>query len=269
MDALDLILKPDETEPGTAEVYVDGTVDGRPYRFLLDTGAARSSIVADDYTLTFPSIEKHDSSGVFAASSADVITVPGLAVGPIARREFTLVRAPVDSPGTNTLIGMDLLKDFRCRFLFDENRVLLENSAAPAAHPALQALFLDAKAHPYVDVQFGAATAHAVWDTGASLTVVDLAFIRRHPEAFQESGTSTGTDATGTSVETPMFDMAATVIGGATFPPVRVAGVELSPVNATIQTPMDLILGYNILSRAHWLFDFPRRQWAITKPPGE
>ena len=28
---------------------------------------------------------------------------------------------------------------------------------------------------------------------------------------------------------------------------------------------MDLILGYNTLSQANWLFDFPRRQWAITQ----
>ena len=88
-----LILKPDETEPGSAEIYVDGHIDGRPYRFLLDTGAARSSVLADEYTLTFPSAEKHASSGVFAASSADVITVPGITVGPIARQDFSLVRA--------------------------------------------------------------------------------------------------------------------------------------------------------------------------------
>jgi hypothetical protein len=31
---------------------------------------------------------------------------------------------------------------------------------------------------------------------------------------------------------------------------------------------MDLILGYNTLRQANWLFDFPRRRWAISKRLG-
>jgi len=27
----------------------------------------------------------------------------------------------------------------------------------------------------------------------------------------------------------------------------------------------DLILGYSTLSKANWLFDFPRKKWAISK----
>ena len=128
---------------------------------------------------------------------------------------------------------MDLLKDYRCHFLFDANRLVVDQDAAPK--PGVQRwkpLFLDTRAHPYVDVQFGvgAATAHAVWDTGASLTVVDMAI---HPASTRSTsrqiGTSIGDDATGTPQETPMFTMAATVIGGRTFAPGRVAGVDLVP----------------------------------------
>ena len=59
--------------------------------------------------------------------------------------------------------------------------------------------------------------------------------------------------------------MSPTLIGGCWFPPVRVAGVDLSQVNATVELPMDLILGYNVLSKASWLMDFPTRRWAISK----
>ena len=68
---------------------------------------------------------------------------------------------------------------------------------------------LDAKAHPYVPVDFGPVQGSAVWDSGASLTVVDKGFIARHPAFFEPAGESTGTDATGTRVTTPMFTMAA------------------------------------------------------------
>ena len=266
MDALELIVIPDETEPGSAEVYVDGTIDGRPYRFLLDTGAARSCVIADEYTAALPSIEKHDSSGVFAASSEDVITVPSLTVGPITRQDFTLVRAPADSPGTPTLIGMDLLKDYRCHFLFDANRVLLERGGEPEAHPAPQALFLDSRAHPYVDVQFGPATAHAVWDTGAES---DRGRHGIHPAASRLLPGDPAPRPGRTPPERPWKHRCSTwwraVIGDTPFSAQRVAGVDLSRINTTIEHRMDLILGYNHLRQANWLFDFPRKQWGIKK----
>jgi len=52
------------------------------------------------------------------------------------------------------------------------------------------------------------------------------------------------------------------------FPPHRVAGVDLSHVNSTIEVRMDMILGYGTLRKANWLFDFPRKRWAITKRLG-
>src|SRR5438093_11227110 len=66
MSGFDLIIKPDEEDAEAAEVLVDGTIGGYKYRFLLDTGAARTRVIFDDYTSTFDCIEKSDSSGVFA-----------------------------------------------------------------------------------------------------------------------------------------------------------------------------------------------------------
>ncbi|MEO8397761.1 MAG: aspartyl protease family protein [Chloroflexota bacterium] len=266
MGAFSLIIKPDADEAEAAEIYVDGRIGGRAYRFLLDTGAGKSSVVSDDYTSTFDSAEKHHSSGVFAKSSEDLITVPSIEVGSISRENFTLVRAaPI--PGAaerSSLIGMDLLKDFRLHLFFDQARVSVDEDAG-APDYAVQDLMLDDRFHPYVEVQFEAASAKAVWDTGASLTIVDMAFVKKHPGAFQEVGQSTGTDATGAQMETPMFVMAATTIGGCEFPSHRAAGVDLSAVNAMLDVPMDIILGYSTLRQANWLFDFPRRKWAVTK----
>ena len=100
-----------------------------------------------------------------------------------------------------------------------------------------QTLILDDRFHPYVEVYCGEHKASAVWDTGAGITVVDIAFIADHPDLFQEAGASTGTDATGLQVETPMFMMAASMIGMTAFPACKVAGVDLSRLNASISIP--------------------------------
>lgn len=269
MSELELIIQPDADEPEAAEVLVDGRVGDRVYRFLLDTGAARTNLLRDDYTAAFESVGTNASSGVFAPATDDLILVPSIEVGSMTRRDFTAARAADRQPGVRNLIGMDLLKDYRLHFLFDRNRVLVNPQDSDETGYRWQDVRFDSRFHPYVDVSFSAVTAHAVWDTGASLTVADTNFIARHPALFQAAGQSTGTDSTGAQVETPMFIMTATVIGGCAFPPRRVAGVDLSQVNAHIEIPMDLILGYSTIYRANWLFDFPRRRWVITKQPGD
>ncbi len=262
MDELELIIVPDDDEAGAAQVFVDGLIDGKPYRFLLDSGAARSAVIADDYTTRLAVTESDKSSGVFKAHSADLVVVPSLTLGSINRHDFSMVRAPAN-PHVTALIGMDLLKDYCCHFRFADNRLLL-SGAPPATAVDWLPLLMDARHHPYLDLRFGVRTAQAVWDTGASLTVVDLGFIRQYPALFEPAGQSSGTDSTGAQLQTPMYTMAASTIERYALPPLRVAGVDLSAVNATIEIPMDAILGYNVLRRANWLFDFPRQRWTIT-----
>jgi hypothetical protein len=171
-------------------------------------------------------------------------------------------------PAVRNLLGMDLLKTFQCHFLFDEARVLLGTGEEAPTGAQLLPLTLGSKSHPYLDVQWETATASAVWDSGAGITVVDAALIARYPALFSSAGQSTGTDATGARQETPMYRMVGPTIGGVRFPALRVAAVDLAPVNARIDIPMDLVLGYNALRHAHWWFDFPGRHWAITKVIG-
>ena len=159
MSGFPLILKPDEEEAEGAEIFVDGKIGGRAYRFLLDTGAAKTSVLPDEYTSTFSSSETHHSSGVFAQSSEDLITVPSIEVGPILKKNFTVVRSATNGTGKGSLIGMDLLKDFRCHFLFDQARVLIDEEDESGTDYPILALLLDQRFHPYVDVQFGTSLA--------------------------------------------------------------------------------------------------------------
>lgn len=265
MGTIPLIIQPDPDEAEAAELFVEGLLDGMPYRFLLDTGAAKTRVLWDLYTSSFESVGQHFSSGVFAGSSNEVITIPRIEVGPIAANDFTVVRVNGDTQGMTHLIGMDLLQAYHCHFLFDENRVVVDgDDPSDPAYP-FQSLLTDEKFHPYVKMHFGPSPANAVWDTGASITIVDMAFVQKHPDLFLEVGGSTGTDSTGASMDTPMYIMAPTRIGEMLFPYHRVAGVDLSQVNSMIDIPMDLILGYSTLRHANWLFDFPRKRWAITK----
>lgn len=265
MNGFNLIIKPDEDDIDAAEVYVDGIIDGRKYRFILDTGAAKTFVQFDEYTSKFNSIQKNNSSGVFADIKDDLITVPYIKLGPISKSDFILARSSQNYSKIQNLIGMDLLKNFCLHFLFDENRVLVDSSKGINYYKNAQELILGEKFHPYIEVQFKELKATAVWDTGAGITVVNIKFIKKNPSFFEEIGKSKGTDSTGAKLETPMFTMQKIVIDNIEFPSHVVAGVDLSHINSTTEIPMDLILGYSTISKANWIFDFPNKKWAILK----
>jgi hypothetical protein len=160
---------------------------------------------------------------------------------------------------------MDLLADHRLHLLVSERRVAVDPPSEPAGED--QALVLDRSKHPYVEVRLGGAVASAVFDTGAGITVVDLALARRNPGHFREVGVSRGTDATGATRETPTLLMTEAGIGGRAFPPHVVAGADLSHVNAGVEPPTELVLGYSTLALADWWLDFPGRRWKVTRRP--
>jgi hypothetical protein len=100
-----LIIEPDLDDPDCAETLVDGTVAGRAYRFLLATGAARTQLVADEFTAGLISRAQHRSSGVFAASTNPLVMAPDLAVGPLAATTLAVERVDAAQPGAQNLLG--------------------------------------------------------------------------------------------------------------------------------------------------------------------
>jgi predicted aspartyl protease len=269
MPHLPLIVIPDPDEPEAAEIYVDGAINERPYRFLLDTGAAATSVAADEYLADLETVGQQRSSGVFSAISNDLIQVSTLAIGSITRQNLIIGRLNAMDRGRGTLLGMDVLRHHRLHFRFNEAIVSVDDPV-PTEHFSLQPIKFDSKFHAYIDVSFDGndvqgVVASVVWDTGASLTVVNLDFAHQHPHCFAPDGSSTGTDASGTSVQTPMFIMSSARINGVMFPPHRVAAVDLGDVNRMIEKPMDMIMGYSTYRHADWLFDFPNAEWALTR----
>jgi hypothetical protein len=262
MRQVPLIIEPDPDDPGCAAVLVDGTVAGRPYRFVLDTGAARTQLEADEYTAALATAAGDVSFGALGGHQADpVVTVTDVIIGPLRAGTLEVTRVPGGGPAQRNVLGMDVLGRYACHFRLDAG--VLELETDPSAR-ADQELLVGPRGHPYVDVHWPGVTAQACWDTGAGATLVDRAFWLAHPELFEQIGTSTGTDSSGTQAQTPLLRMAGPVIGHRAFTGHSAVAVDLSGVNAGLECPMDLILGYPTLRQADWLFDFPAKRWALT-----
>ena len=262
MQDIPLIIALDPDEPEAAEVLIDGTVDGHSRRFLLDTGAARSQLLTDPHTAGLATVSTEASYGAVAETSNELVCISELTVGPLHAQDLEVVRVAAEQPGARDLLGMDILTSACCRFDLAHHQLRIEASPHPDAGLPL---ITDERKHCYVELDWIDAQAQACFDTGAGLTIVNQAFIDKHPRLFEPAGTSTGTDATGASFEAPVFLMAGPVIGGTQFAAHTVAAIDLAPVNATLDLPMDLILGYPTIRQASWLFDFPARRWSLRR----
>lgn len=260
MNDIELLIKFDDETRETASIYIEGNVNEVNCQFLLDTGCAKTVLTQNEFSAQFKSIGSQISSGVFGRSEYELIELDSLTVGPIQERNLVISRAMKGGIDRN-LLGMDVLKNYRLFFRIEDAKVETQNR--DISDIKVNPLFLDEGGIPYVDVKCGDAIGKAVWDTGAGVTLVDINFINRNQGNFEKVGTSSGTDSTGTSNETPTYKMKQVKIGGLDFRPHTVVGLDLSHVNSKIDHPFDFLLGYSTIRQANWFFDFPGKSWGL------
>lgn len=267
---LPLHVVEDPDEPGAAAVLVDLDVGGSPRRFLFDTGAARGRVGWDaaDPVLTAASA----SAGAGALGSSEtkthVVVVPTLRIGegPSALRSDDVVMevASEAAPGPADILGLEVIAGHRWDVRFSTRTLTIDADAdAENADADERPLVLSSAGHPHVNVTWDDVTALAVWDSGAGVTVVDVAFASRHPTLFTPLRNSRGHDSHGNTADTAMVTMAACVIGGRHFAPSLAALAPIAGIQPPGEPAFDLILGYPLLAQADWRIDLRQGTWSF------
>jgi hypothetical protein len=256
-------LRDDPDEPGAAEVYVVATVAARHYRLMLDTGGARSTLPLDDLTATFARVDADDEPGrgALGAASADTgrVVVPSIALGPVEVRDLVVDLAP-DGSHAPTILGLDVLRGHRLELRLADVMLGIDTDGHVDAERPLP---LSSRSHPHVVVEWGDVEATALFDTGASVSVVDAAFAAEHPELLEPLPASTGTDAAGNRAEMPMARMAACEVGGRRFDASLAVVVPIRGIQRAGDPDFDLVLGVPVIRQANWIIDLARGVWGF------
>jgi hypothetical protein len=256
-------LRDDPDEAGATEAYVVATVAGRAYRLILDTGGARSTLPLDDLTGTFARVDVDDEPGrgALGPASPDTgrVVVPSIALGPLEVRGLVVDLAPEGSDAP-TILGLDVLRGHRLELRLAGAMLGIDTDAPVDAERPLP---LSSRSHPHVVVGWGDVEATALFDTGASVTVVDAAFVAEHPGLLEPLPASTGTDAAGNRAETPMAWMAACEVGGRRFDASLATVVPIRGIQRAGDRDFDLVLGVPVIRRADWIIDLARGVWGF------
>lgn len=256
-------LRDDPDEPGAAELWVTAEVGGRCYDVVLDTGGARSTLPWDEFTAGFAPayLDDERGGGVFGPAALGTLRVvaPTIALGSIIAHDVVVDLAPPDS-AVPSILGLDVLGG-HCLELRPFDGTLGINSGTPA--DAERPLSHSSRSHPHIVVSWGAVEATALFDTGASVTVVDAGFADDHPGLFEPLRQSVSIDAAGSYAETSMAQMAACEIGGRRFAASLAVVVPIRGIQRPGDPGFDVILGVPVIRQANWIIDLSRGVWGF------
>ncbi|WP_165310868.1 aspartyl protease family protein [Microbacterium protaetiae] len=248
-------------DPGSALLFVTASVGGVAEEFLLDTGASRSSIRRSERTDAW-AVDAADpgSHGVFgAAAHTRHARVPTITLGTIEIHDLVVDVSDDDAPAG--ILGLDVLRGHRVGVRLSAQVLQLDEQAAI---DRWRPLTMSSRGHSLVEVEWEDAAALAIWDTGASTTVVDADLAAAHPRVFAPTGaTGTGTDAYGHQGETAELRMAPAHIGERRFSATTAATAPLAGLARAGDPPFTMIIGYPLIAQADWVFDLRARMWGF------
>lgn len=161
--------------------------------------------------------------------------------------------------GEDGQLGMDVLAHHRLHLDLDGGRLGMDEQG-PVGD--VHALAVGPAGHPHLRLRWGHVRGYAVLDTGASVTVVDTGFARRHPHLLAPLGAWQGTDAAGLTQEGQIWNLSGPSIEDLQFAAHTAAVVDLGFVNAAATEPVDLIVGYPLLRQATWTLSVADGAWS-------
>lgn len=253
----------DDLEPASVQLIADGTANGEPVRFTVDSGARTSTVPRVGAISALDVVGRSTGHGASGTSPGDeVVVIDELIIGDLTTTDVTASRV---DPARQSLLGMNVLGAHRCHFRFSADRLELDGPVELGG--ADHELFRHVNGSPLVDIEFetesGTLKTQALWDTGASLTVIDAAFARAHPELIDAGDELSGFDSGGVAVSGSRAILAACRIGGQSFDSSVCVVIDLGALNATLESPLSIIIGMPLASSADWLFDFVDNRWRV------
>lgn len=256
-----LEIEYDDESKVSANTLVQAKINGEAQQFILDTGCRTTSLYASEFSNQLPKVGSNESSGAVGTEVFDLVQIKEFEFGPIKKTGLAISRA--NSPLIHkNLLGMDILKG--SRFLMSHKNQSLEFSP-DLKFQKLEEIFPDPRGHqPFINIKLNDLPQKVLWDSGAGITLVDLAFVNSHPEFFKITGESTGTDSTGNQVVTPQYQVQSLEIAGQVFDPHEIAAIDMSHFKDKSGNPVNIVLGFSTLRQADWCMDFENNKWAIS-----
>ena len=247
---------------------------GHETRCVMDSGNATTFIKNDAFSRRFDNEYGGQLTGASGRRVQTAVIYPGvLSAGSIDFGSPEIFRVPVrpgaGSPfvdGTEAYLGIDVLYSKRSLELDFGSSPRLVADQPPSFSSTENRLQRTPSGHLLVSVAVAGETVPALWDTGTSLTAVDIKYIRSRPGVFVPVGAVRTVDGASVVQKTEIYRVKDLVIGGYRFDG-DVIGMDLSHLSSILQRRgVSVILGGNFITKLNWYLDLRGKTWSVSRP---
>ncbi len=256
-----------------ANILIPCEYGGHKTRCVLDTAASTTFINYDNFSRDFERVDGEQGRMKGASGKwikVDVIDIGLLRAGTINLGYPQVFRAhePAGprSPfvdGTEGDLGIDVFSSKKSLELDFGQTLELVADEPPSFSANENDMSRSPQGQIIIPVEVGEDVVQALFDTHTSLTVVDIGYIRSHPDEFSQAGTVGTTDGTETQQEDPLYRVKSLTIEGHAVSG-AVIGMDLSAVSEILQRrDVKIILGGNFITQFDWYLNLKSDTWAV------
>lgn len=236
-------------------------IDGMDEVCQLDSGDnATATLRPLPVFAALPVIQTKRAMGVAGVVvTSDVVRVSALSAGELVLKDVSNVQRS-SRPQAYSTLGLGFFRGLQT-VIFDFRRFELlrgppEGPACPGRFAADELIRLPAT--------LAGQPITVGWDTGASITVADAAYVAAHPSLFTYiKDMPPGDDSTSSGLHARLYLMKAFAVCGRAIDSLPVVAVDMSAPKAETPNFPDLILGSNLMRGHVWSFDFRDGRWSF------
>ncbi len=250
----------------SGQIIIPAEFNGHIENCLIDTGASISTAYSSKFFEDLSTSGTIWTWGVSGEKVASFVkTVDTLSIGGLHFKDqhFLLKEeSPPPSHEFRCILGMDVLGHGAIAFDFVKKTFQFLPKIPDRYTPRT----LDLRSTGYFTVPFSlnSQALNAVWDTGASSSVVDPKIVKAHPALFEHLGTSdNGIDIVSSrSFSFEFYRMKQAKLADFNVKDTIVISKDL---NMAVNVQQDAIIGFDLISRFNWMFDLRRKLWTVYK----
>lgn len=228
----------------------------------LDTGASSTRIRLASWNKGMPVLGESFSTGASGATMrCDEVEAPKIELvasegNNIARMKYEVTRCP---PGEgDDLLGIDFFKG--ARFSLDLDRRELVFFGDPIANRdarPIRRLGPDRRLVG-VDLHFGKTGIVGLFDSGAEISAVDQRFVRKHKALFAAvNAKASASGVAGARIASKVYKIKSLDLGGGrVLTDVYALSYDFSGLRAALGREVSFLIGYNVIKKFDWDFDF-------------
>lgn len=246
---------------GAGDIRVPCQINGQAFPDCkVDTGAVVSSVKKNLFVSSYNVINTVSVTSVSGARSSCDVTIVPLEFGSQAHdQSLLMVCEQLKNTGVDAILGADVLLSQPLVINFKTKSV--EVNANPPGK-GLSSFTQDEVGHILLPLRIGRETqSKAMFDSGASMTLVDLAFVKSHPEYFTVVRDDTVVDTHGNTMGSQLVITKVVEVGEIRFVAEYMMAVDLSAAKELMGEDVNFILGFNFVKLGQWYFSVPEKLW--------